>query len=180
MGRSMESNLTRKEPRPFRVGIFATVEQADRAVDGLLKAGFTKDHITVVCSDKTKEDHFRGFEHQKPAGTTTPLAAATGSAIGALMGGLASVATIAATGGLGIIIAGPLFAGTGAIVGGLVGAMTTRGVERELADYYDQAVTKGKILVAAEDHTENHARNLGRAEQILAEAGAEPIALRES
>ena len=175
----MESNLTRSEPRPFRVGVFATVEQADRAVEGLLKAGFTKDHITVVCSDKTKEAHFSEYEHEKPAGTNTPLAAATGSAIGALLGGLASVATIAATGGLGIIVAGPLFAGTGAIVGGLVGAMTTRGVERELANYYDQAVTRGKILVAAEDHSPNHARRLADAERILQEAGAEPISLRE-
>jgi len=175
----MESNLTRTEHRPFRVGIFPTVEAADRAVAGLLKAGFTKEHITVVCSDKTKEAHFSGFDHERPAGTHTPLAAATGSAIGALMGGLASVATIAATGGLGIIVAGPLFAGTGAIVGGLVGAMTTRGVEKELANYYDQAVTRGKILVAAEDHSANQARKLAEAERVLAEAGAEPIRLRE-
>ena len=175
----MESNLTRSEPRPFRVGIFTTVEAADHAVAGLLKAGFTNDQITVVCSDKAIEAHFKDFEHESPAGTHTPLAAATGSAIGALMGGLASVATIAATGGLGIIIAGPLFAGTGAIVGGLVGAMTTHGVERELADYYDQAVTSGKILVAAEDHSPQHGAKLAQAERVLAEAGAEPISLRE-
>ena len=53
----MESNLTSAE-KPFRVGVFATIEQADRAVAGLLAAGFTKDHISVVCSDKVIEQQF--------------------------------------------------------------------------------------------------------------------------
>ena len=174
----MESNLTSTE-KPFRVGIFPTVDGADRAVDGLLKAGFTKDHITVVCSDEVTERHFHQFEHREPAGTHTPMAAATGSAIGALLGGLATVATVTATGGMGIVIAGPLFLGTGAVVGGLIGAMTTRGVENELANYYDQAVTRGKILVAAEAHGSGAADTLARAESILHEAGAEPIRLSE-
>jgi hypothetical protein len=178
----MESNLTHVAERPLRVGIFTTVEQADRAVAGLLAAGFTKDHISVVCSDRVKEKHFSEFEHQDPAGAHTPLAAATGSAIGALVGGLATAAAIAATGGLGIFIAGPLMAGSagaGAVVGGLVGAMTTRGIEKELANYYDQAVTKGKILVAAEAHREREADMLKRAEVILREAGSEPVKLAE-
>src|SRR5437870_4182915 len=130
----MESNLTSTQ-KPFRIGIFPTVDGADRAVDGLLKAGFTKAHITVVCSDQVTVRHFHEFEHREPAGTHTPMAAATGSAIGALLGGLATAATVTATGGVGIVIAGPLV-GTGAIVGGLIGAMTTRGVENELANYY--------------------------------------------
>ena len=34
------------------------------------------------------------------------------------------------------------------LAGGLIGAMTTRGLESELADFFDQAVVKGKVLVA--------------------------------
>jgi hypothetical protein len=61
----------------------------------------------------------------------------------------------------------------------LVGAMMTRGVERELADYYQQAVLDGRILVAAEHSGPHHARRLAEAALVLAEAGAQPLPLRE-
>ena len=58
--------------------------------------------------------------------------------------------------------------------------MMTRGVEHELADYYDQAVAEGKILVAVDEHGPKAEGHLSQAEQILAESGALPLALRES
>jgi hypothetical protein len=164
--------------RPIRVGVFRNVAGADRAVDGLLAAGFTRDEITVMCSDKHIEQHFKEFEHQKPAGTHTPAAAAAGSVIGAAIGGLAAVAGLVTTGGVAVLAAGGIAAWTGGVVGGLIGAMMTRGVEKELANFYDQALTEGKILVAAEDDAGNRTR-LNRAEQIIAAAGAEPMPLPE-
>ena len=58
--------------------------------------------------------------------------------------------------------------------------MMTRGVEKELADYYDQAVVRGKILVAAEDRNPAGRARLAEAARVLEEAGAEPLPLRES
>jgi hypothetical protein len=177
----MENNLNLKE-KPFRVGIFSTLEKADEAVRGLISAGFTDREISVVCSDKVKEQHFRRFEHQDPAGAHTGAAAASGAAIGGLLGLVSMAALASSTGGLGLLVFGPLFlstAGTGAVVGGLVGAMTTRGVERELANYYDQAVVEGKILVAAEAHGAQAPVRLAEARRILEQAGAEPVALAE-
>ena len=58
--------------RPLEVGVFDSVDDAQRAVQGLLAAGFTREHITVICSDDTKERYFSEFEHQQPAGTFTP------------------------------------------------------------------------------------------------------------
>lgn len=165
--------------RPLRVGVFSTIRAADCAVDNLLREGFTSEQISVVCSDRVKEEHFSQFEHEEPAGSYTPAAVAVGGAIGAALGGLTVVAGAVTTAGLGLLAAGGLAAWAGGIVGGLVGAMTTRGVEHELANYYDQAVTAGKILVAAEDHSEAQRQKLARAERILAECGAEPIALPE-
>ncbi|HEX5446232.1 MAG TPA: hypothetical protein VFW87_20565 [Pirellulales bacterium] len=165
--------------RPIRVGVFTTIRAAECAVDKLLRAGFTKDQISVVCSDRTKEAHFRQFEHEEPAGTYMPGAAATGGAIGAALGGLTVLAGAVTTGGLALLAAGGLAAWTGGVVGGLVGAMMTRGVESEIANYYDQAVTAGKILVAAEDHSEAQRQSLATAEEIMSECGAEPLALRE-
>jgi hypothetical protein len=62
----------------------------------------------------------------------------------------------------------------GAIAGSFTGAMVARGMERDLADYYDQAVQQGKILVAIEVHGQTSQRRLEQAECILAEAGARP------
>jgi len=177
-GAGMASNQTSTEGKPFCVGIFANVAQADQAVAGLLTTGFDKDHITVICSNEAKEHHFRAFEHEHLAGADTPLAAAAGGVIGALLGGVASTVMIVGTGGVALIAVGPLLAGLGAIVGGFVGAMTTRGMDRELVNYYEQAVTQGMILVAAESHSHDSSAKLVEAEQILAKAGSQPIRLR--
>lgn len=165
--------------RPIRVGVYSTIRAADCAVQNLLKAGFSAEHISVLCSDQSIEAHFRGFEHEEPSGSYTPAAVAVGGAIGAALGGLTILAGAITTAGLGLLAAGGIAAWAGGVVGGLVGAMTTRGVEPEVADFYDQAVTAGKILVAVEDHSEAQRQNLDRAEHIFAECGAEPMALPE-
>ena len=135
--------------------------------------------ITVVCSDETKERYFSEFEHQHPAGTFTPAASIAGGTIGALVGGLTVVASAIATGSLALWAAGPITAWAGGVAGGLVGAMMTRGVEKELANFYQQAVVAGQILVAAEDHGPNRTRMIEKAAQILAESGAKPLPLPE-
>ncbi|MGH7137429.1 MAG: hypothetical protein ACREHD_16925 [Pirellulales bacterium] len=165
--------------RPIRVGVFSTIRAADCAVDNLLKAGFTSSQISVVCSDLAIEEHFHRFEHEQPAGAHTAEAVAVGGAIGAALGGLTVLIGAATTAGMALLAAGGLAAWTGGVVGGLVGAMLTRGIEPELANYYDQAVTAGKILVAAEDHSEAQRQRLERAERVLSQCGAEPIALSE-
>lgn len=164
---------------PFEAGVFSNIDDASRAVHGLLQAGFTKDHITVLCSDETKERYFQEFEHQEPAGTFTPAAAVVGGTIGAALGGLSVIAAAVATGGAALWAAGPITAWAGGVAGGLVGAMMTRGVEKELANFYQQAVMDGQILVAAEDHGADHDARLAQAARILADAGAKPVPLRE-
>lgn len=165
--------------RPIRVGVYSSISAADCAVEHLLKAGFTSAEISVVCSNTAIEQHFHRFEHEQPAGAHTASAAAVGGAIGAALGGLTALAGAVTTAGLALLAAGGLAAWTGGVVGGLVGAMITRGLEPELANYYDQAVTEGRILVAAEDHSDAHRERMERAERILAECGAEPVALNE-
>ena len=164
---------------PIRAGVFAQVEGARRAVNALLAAGFAPEQITVVCSDEIKERHFKRFEHQRPAGQNAPAAAAAGGSIGAAVGGLATAA-------LGVAVGGPAFAvlgGAGLITGGLVGsfigAMLTRGMEKEAANFYDQAVQSGKLLVVVEDHRDDSSVRLMQAERVLAEAGAEPMPLMD-
>jgi hypothetical protein len=163
----------------LEVGIFDSIEDARQAVRRLLEIGFSKDQITVVCSDDTKERYFAEFEHQHPAGTFAPTASIAGGTIGALLGGLTVVASAIATSSLALWAAGPISAWAGGVAGGLVGAMMTRGVEKELANFYQQAVVEGQILVAAEDHGPDKSHALAKAAQILAESGAKPLQLPE-
>jgi hypothetical protein len=165
--------------KPIRVGIFSSIDDADRAVAALLDAGFTAEEITVVCSDKAIERHFHSFEHQEPAGSHTATAVTAGGVIGAALGGLTAIAGVATTGGVGLLVAGAFAVSTGGLVGGFIGAMTTRGVDKELANFYDQAVTQGKILVAAEDHSEAQRQSLAQAAKIFDDAGAQSMALPE-
>lgn len=170
---------TNAKQAAVEAGVFDDVESARQAVHGLLQAGFTKEQINVICSDETKERYFHEFEHQEPAGRYTPQATIVGGTIGAALGGLAVVASAAATGSLALWAAGPITAWAGGVAGGLVGAMMTRGVEKELANFYQQAVVAGQILVAAEDNGPDNQRSLAKAAQVLAEAGAKPLALPE-
>lgn len=165
--------------RSYEVGVFATVGEAERAVHGLLEAGFTTEEITVLCSDDEKEKYFRAFEHQEPAGALTPQAVLAGGAIGALLGGIPVIGAAVATGSVVLWVAGPAIASALGVTGGLVGAMSTRGLEKEIANYYQQAVLEGFILVAVQALGPQSPQRLRQAAGILANSGATPIELPE-
>src|SRR5262245_23127194 len=126
--------------KPYRVGIFDTVAEADQAVRMLLGAGFHKDQLAVICSDKYKEQYFQDLSTPEPAGAYTPPAIVVGGAVGATIGGLALAAVTVATGGVGLLAAGTVLVGGGAIAGAFTGTMIARGFEKEIQDYYDQAI----------------------------------------
>ena len=164
---------------PVRAAVFATVAEAEIAVERLHAAGFTDAEISVICSDDAKEAHFRKFEHEDQAGEHTATAAAAGGSLGLILGGFAALAGLtAATGGLALVGAGAV-AGAGGIAGSLVGAMLTRGEEGELADFYDQAVREGQLLVGVEAHGPDAAAKLAAAEAVFADLHSRSITLRD-
>jgi hypothetical protein len=165
--------------RPVRIGVFTKIGAADRAVTALVDAGIDKEHITVICPTCTGE--LEQYRRAEPAGAHAPAAAAGGGAIGALLGGLIALVGVAATGGMSLLAAGPLIAGAGggAVAGGFLGAMLTRGMEKETANYYDQALQRGDVLVAVEEHGDDQGSKLALAESVLAAQGARPMKLRE-
>jgi hypothetical protein len=138
------SALTHEEKQQLlmRAGVFNSLREARNAVTHLQAAGFSNEQITVICSDENKERYLREFEHQEPAGSNTPAVAATGSAIGATVGGLAAGVAGIAAGGLPLVVAGGIGAMAGAVWGGFLGAMMTRGIERESANFYTTRPSK--------------------------------------
>jgi len=165
---------------PIRAAVFHQVEHAARAVDELAEHGFTAEQITVVCSDREVERQFRRFEHQEPAGYYSRSAVVGGAVFGASFGiVIAIVMAIVAEAGAFVLGLMMLCGMTGAVFGGFLGEMMTRGLERELANFYDQEVQPGDILVAAEDHGERAVQHLEEAEYVFEHAGVKPIKLCE-
>jgi hypothetical protein len=167
------------EHEPVRVGIFDTVGAADRAVRGLLAAGFRKEELAVICSDKYKEQFFADVPTPDPAGRHAAEGVVAGALTGATLGGLALAVTALTAGAAGLLMAGTVLVGGGALAGSFAGAMMTRGFEKSAADFYDQAVQSGQILVAVEVHGPDARARLAEAERILHEAGAVPVPLVE-
>lgn len=168
------------EPRKsVRAGVFSSLPAADAAVQRLLAGGFKVEQISVICSDDTKERHFREFEHQDPAGTHAATGTATGVSVGALAGGLAAIAVGAVTGAVPLILAGAAGVAGGSAMGGFLGPMLTRGDEKEAANFYDQAVRAGDVLVAVEEHGPGAEQKLAKAAAILKQAGTRPVPLPE-
>jgi hypothetical protein len=165
---------------PVRIAVFDRLSKADVVVQRLIDAGFSKDHITVVYPH-SKPEQVEGVHVGEPAGAHAPMAAVGGGAIGALLGGSVALVGAAATGGLSLLAIGPLVlgAGGGAVAGGLVGAMMSRGFDKEIANFYDQALQRGQILVSVEEEGPDSHERLALAEQIFAAAGAEPMSLPE-
>jgi outer membrane lipoprotein SlyB len=141
---------------------------ADKAVQRLVDAGFDRDDIVLVCSDQAKRKHFPDLETTAPAGDDVPERAAVGGAIGAVLGGIGAV-SLATASGIGLIGAGAIAIVFGATTGSFVGAMTSRGVEKEVADFCDQALEEGHVLVAARSDDPGR---LEEAERAFRELGA--------
>jgi hypothetical protein len=163
------------------VGVFDNIPQADRAVQELVDAGFPKQQITVICPSCTHEK-YQEFHKSEPAGSHAGASAAAGGAVGALLGGLVAVAGVVASGGTALLVAGPLLAGSGggALFGGFVGAMMSRGLDHEVADFYDQALQKNQVLVAVELSEDVSPEQLAAADRIFAAVGTEHVTLQKS
>jgi hypothetical protein len=157
-------------------GIAANDRQAVLIVDSLRIAGFSNNDVSVLFPDT---ETTRNFAHEK--NTKAPEGAATGGgaglAVGAALGWLAGIGSLAIPGVGPFIAAGPIMAAlsgaaVGGAVGGLTGALIGLGIPEFEAKRYEGRVKNGNILISV--HSENH-EETKRAKKILTDAGAEDI-----
>ena len=177
--RMSEGSTNLEATKTLRVGVFDTPEKVDKVVEQLLEEGYIRDQVAVICSEEAVREHFPKDIAEEPSGDEhTKERMLTGSGIGAALGGLTALLGIATAGGALVFTVGGILASTvtGGVLGGFIGLMSSRGVESNAADFYDQAVTEGKILVAVEDHDVGRLR---RVEQVFEKAGSHPIPMRE-
>ncbi len=149
------------------VGLFENRSSAEQAIVDLKNAGFDASKIGIVMQDKKEAK-----EIQQEHGTQSTEGAVSGGIIGGTAGAL-----LAATGALVIPGIGPfLSAGilatslVGGAAGWLVGGLVGLGVPKEEAEYYEDRVHKGSVLVTVDAQGRD-----GEARQILSNAGAEDL-----
>jgi len=155
-------------------GIFESSIAADRAVSSLLDEGFSKDDISLIMSDKTRNTLFSSTDDEANRVAKGGLVGATlGGAFGALIAGLTGVGAIALTGGS-VLAAGPIVAalygaGAGGAVGGLSGALISAGFAADEANRYEEEIKSGRavVIVHATDD-----RRAALAEAALSTSGA--------
>jgi hypothetical protein len=158
-------------------GIYATVLQAERAVDELVLDRFSNADVSVLFPD---QQNTRDFAHEKntkaPEGTATGVAA--GGTIGGTLGLLAGIGSLAIPGLGPFIAAGPIMGalagvGVGGAVGGFVGALVGMGIPEYEAKRYEGRVKNGGVLLSVHCDTSDQIK---RAKDILKRTGAEDIA----
>jgi len=159
--------------------VFCTVASEDKAeaiVDDLKDAGFSNNDISVLMKDRGGTRDFATEHNTKaPEGATTGGVAGMG--VGAGLGWLVGIGSLAIPGLGPFIAAGPIMAALsgaaiGGAAGGIIGALVGMGIPEVEAKHYDERVRGGHALVTvqAEDVAE-----LDRARAIFVRHGAEDI-----
>jgi hypothetical protein len=150
--------------------------QAEAIVGQLKIEGFSNNDISVLFPDKSGTKDFAHEQHTKaPEGATT--GGAVGLGIGAVLGWLAGIGSLAIPGVGPFIAAGPIMgalggAAVGGATGGIVGALVGMGIPEYEAKRYEGKVRGGNILISV--HTDN-ANERARVKDIFKKANAEDI-----
>lgn len=134
-------------------GIFDSHAHAASAIDALAAKGIPDSRISLVASENFDQESFGVETHSKLA-EGAAIGAGTGGAIGALVAGLTLVGAVA-TGGAGLLVAGPLVAalagaGAGAAGGSVLGGLIGMAIPEHEIKHYEEALEKGSVLIGVE------------------------------
>ncbi len=157
-------------------GLLKNRVAAEAAVDAILKRGYTRDDISVLMSDATRNKEF-ALQTRTHAVDGAGIGGAVGGAVGAVIAAIVAVGTTIAIPGLNLVIAGPIAAalagaGAGGATGGLIGALIGAGIPEHRARVYDAGIREGGILVGVEARNDE---DVDRLEHLLEDMGAEHV-----
>jgi hypothetical protein len=162
--------------KTFVTGLFKTRAAAEAAVDAIIKRGYTRDDISVLMSDSTRNKEF-AVQTRSHAADGLGVGGAIGGTIGAVLAAIAAVGTSIAIPGVGLVVAGPIAAalagaGAGGATGGVIGLLVGTGIPEHRARVYDTGVRGGGILLGVEAKTSEEVDKL---ETLLEDIGAEYV-----
>lgn len=169
--------IEQRSNTPVRAGLFASPDHAETAVEGLLADGFDPETISVVCRDPEQRERFTRFLHGPLETETCDHGLGTAAKAGLGVGGAAALVELAITGGLSVFVIGAFAAF--AIAGTFAALLIDRGISDEVAEFYEQSVQAGEILIAVDIQGDDASQRRQRAEQVLRQAGSRPLPLTE-
>src|SRR5437016_11462453 len=160
----------------FVSGFFKTRTAAEAAVDAIIKRGYTREDVSVLMSDATKNKEF-AVQTLSHAADGLGIGSAIGGTVGAVLAAIAAVGTSIAIPGLGLFVAGPIAAalagaGAGGATGGLIGLLVGTGIPEHRAKVYETGVRGGGILLGIETNT---SEDVDKLETLLEDIGAEYV-----
>ena len=138
--------------------LFNTREEAEKAYNDALDAGYSPQDINVVMSDASRSKYYDSVlvKEGTKAGTGAGVGGATGAAIGGIAAAIAAIGTALVIPGLNLVVAGPLAAGlagagAGGIAGGLVGAFVGWGIPEDKAKVFASGIESGGIVLGVDE-----------------------------
>jgi hypothetical protein len=149
-GNPSQSNPPTKGANPILVGVFDDRWEAQRALDDLQQAKFTRQQLGFVLRGSAIDG---GDAETDAAGKKDAHGAATGAVAGGVLGGLLGAAVSLVIPGVGPVLAAGIlatalgYAGAGVAIGGILGAMAGDELTDEEARYYEKHFNDGRALV---------------------------------
>ncbi len=158
-------------------GLFKNRVAAEAAVDAILKRGYTRDDISVLMSDATRNKEF-AVQARTHAADGAGIGGALGTAVGAVMAAIVAVGSTIILPGLNLVIAGPIAAalagaGAGAVTGGVIGALIGAGIPEYRAKVYEAGLREGGILLGVE--ARDGKDEVDKIEQLMEDVGAQHV-----
>jgi len=156
------------------------IGETEIIVSNLKAVGFSSNDISVLLPDKNTTKDFAYEKHTKaPEGTA--IGGTVGLGIGAALGWLVGIGSLAIPGVGPFIAAGPIMAAlsgaaVGAATGGLTGALIGVGIPEYEAKRYEGKIKGGCVLISV--HAAN-SKALDQAKEIFEQAKAEDISSTE-
>jgi hypothetical protein len=180
----LEEDMTLEHDQKRAVGVFASYQEAENALQVLRDQGFVMNHVSIIAKESDRMEHstrigdtnVQGLAATTHADEGAKTGAATGGAVGGLTGLLVGLGTLAIPGLGPVMLAGAAATALattvaggalGAAAGGLAGALIGLGIPEDRARIYNDHVEKGGYLVIVDGTV----AEISRAEALLKHGG---------
>src|SRR5262245_4424374 len=159
------------------VGVYKSMDEAERAVHELDRAKFPIDQVTIVTKDIATEKKVHGYV---TACDVSKQGAKTGAWLGGIFGLLVGAAFVWIPGVGPVVVGGSLAAAllggvegavAGSALGGILSGLAAWGISKQHILKYEEVVRAGKFLVIAHGSAED----VKKAQQVLAGTGASEL-----
>ncbi len=136
------------------VALYDDFSTAERVIDNLIEAGFTRDDISVMANDasgeysSSLEDRDMVLDGDVSAGEGAGFGAVIGTLIGVGVSLIPGIGPVIGAGPLAIALTAGIGAAAGAITGGITAGLIDMGVDEDDAHVYAEGIRRGGTLVS--------------------------------